>query len=528
MPASSSRVRVSKLEVTLPNGTSLLTNINLVVSPGEIVVLVGGSGSGKSTLSRALFEPEALEADGFTLRHEALDLDRDELGLVPQRGALFDHLTVGENLNLARRANRNGSVASAAEWLEAVSLDGSLADAATGELSGGQAQRIAVARALAAGRRILFLDEPSAGLDPARVRELARVIKEQVDHHEIAAIVVTHDIALAGGIGDRILFLDPESGGLVRLFDDEWPGPLESGSIPPELRGQWLSRLENEIVDRIDGAAIRESDDERTPSRSRSASIVRAFARQLARPFAIAAAALAALIPQLVSHPRDFAKVAGRIAKQTLLRPLPFYAVVAALIGYTVLFVISKVGGAGVRPDALIRQIGGSYVLALAPPLSAILFVAASGAASNAWLGSLTLTRQVTALRALGIKPAMYLWAPTWLVVGLAYLVVAGLFCASMIAGGWLLATQSGVENAFELLTGDLIDPRPERKAHLARALVLFWIYAWGIASDVVAKGTDRKRSSDSVTKSMTGSVVACTLWVVGWELVTAIWLFRG
>ena len=100
---------------------------------------------------------------------------------------------------------------------------------------------------------------------------------------------------------------------------------------------------------------------------------------------------------------------------QTLLRPLPFYAIVSTLIGYTVLFVISKVGGAGVRPDALLRQIGGSYVVALAPALSALLFVAASGSATNAWLGSMGLTKQTLALDALGVDRRSYLWAPAWL-----------------------------------------------------------------------------------------------------------------
>ena len=215
--------------------------------------------------------------------------------------------------------------------------------------------------------------------------------------------------------------------------------------------------------------------------------------------------------------------VMARTLRQTLLRPLLFYAVVSTLIGYTVLLVVSKVGGAGVRPDALLRQLGGSHVVALAPALSALLFVAASGSATNAWLGSMNLTKQTLALDALGVDHKSYLLAPAWLSVALAYLAVAALFALGMICGGLVVCESFGVPHAWELLTADLLDPRPERAVYAQRALFLVWMYAWGIASDVVAKGGAPKPDADAVTRAMTASVVACTLWVVGWELVSVL-----
>jgi len=185
--------------------------------------------------------------------------------------------------------------------------------------------------------------------------------------------------------------------------------------------------------------------------------------------------------------------------------------------------VISKVGGAGVRPDALIRQIGGAYVVALAPALTAILFVAASGSATNAWLGSMGLTRQTLALDALGVDSRAYLWAPAWVALGVAFLLTAVIFALGMIAGGLLVCRQYHVPHAWDLLTADLVDPRPERVRYALRAVFLVWIYAWGIASDVVAKGGAAKPEADAVTRGMTASVVACTLWVVAWELVTVL-----
>ncbi|HMG56354.1 MAG TPA: ABC transporter permease, partial [Kofleriaceae bacterium] len=244
-------------------------------------------------------------------------------------------------------------------------------------------------------------------------------------------------------------------------------------------------------------------------------------------PFRVAAIAATRAPGQLFGRPREFAVIARRVVAQTLIRPLPFYAIVATLIGYTVLLVISKVGGAGVRPDALVRQIGGSYVVALAPALSALLFVAASGSATNAWLGAMGLTRQTLALDALGVDRRAYLWAPAWLAIAACYLAVAGLFALGMIAGGLVVCRGYGVEHAWQLLTGDLLDPRPERVVYAARAGFLVWIYAWGIASDVIAKGGAAKPEADAVTRGMTASVVACTLWIVAWELATVVAVFR-
>lgn len=517
---------VRGLRVALPDGRVLIDDIDLEIAAGEVVVLLGGSGAGKSTFARVLFERDELDAAGFDVVAARLDLDRDQLGLVPQRGALFDHLDVRGNLELALR--QGDSKDDPASWLERVGLDRALAEPGTPvtKLSGGQAQRVAVARVLASRRKLLFLDEPSVGLDPHRVRVLARLIREQVKALGVSAIVVTHDVALAAGIADRLFLLSLENRKLEQLFADRWPGALEDAGHSAEERGRWLVELEAALVDHL------EDHGDRPPPRG--AAKPRGLAGRLGRtidpllaPFRVAALAAAKAPVQLVRHPRDFAIVARRVVMQTLLRPLPFYAIVSILIGYTVLFVVSKVGGAGVRPDALLRQIGGSHVIALAPALAALLFVAASGSATNAWLGSMGLTKQTLALDALGVDRRAYLWAPAWLATALAFLAVAALFALGMIGGGMLVCESYGIDNAWQLLTGDILDPRPERLRYAVRAAFLVWIYAWGIASDVVAKGGAPKPEADAVTRGMTASVVACTLWVVAWELVTVLVVFR-
>mgnify|MGYP000019293177 FL=1 len=519
------RLEVRGLRVELPDGRVLIDDLSLALAPGEVAVLLGGSGAGKSTFARVLFERAELDAAGFHVESEVVELDRGQLGLVPQRGALFDHLDVAGNIALALRY-AEAPEGDPATWLSRVGLGAEVArpGVPVGSLSGGQAQRVAVARVLASGRRLLFLDEPSVGLDPHRVRQLARLIRQQVEALGAAAIVVTHDVALAAGVADALYMLSLEDRKLTRLFLDTWPGPVERDGVDDATRGRWLLALEDALVDHL--ATHGDRPPPRRAARGRAlAHRVAELAQPVTRPFAVAAWALRHLPGQVVRRPRDSATIARRVSAQALLRPLLFYAIVSTLIGYTVLYVISRIGGAGVRPDALIRQIGGSYVIALAPALSAILFVAASGSATNAWLGSMALGRQTLALEALGIDQKAYLWAPAWLALGLAYLVIAALFALGMIVGGYLVCRSLGMPDAWALLTADLIDPRPERAIYAARAGLLVWMYAWGIAADVVAKGTAAKPDADAVTRGMTASVVACTLWVVALELATVVWV---
>ncbi|MCA9679338.1 MAG: ATP-binding cassette domain-containing protein, partial [Myxococcales bacterium] len=97
------RLSVRGLRVVLPDGRVVIDEMSLDVAPGEVVVLLGGSGAGKSTFARVLFERDELDRAGFDVVAGQVVMDHGQLGLVPQRGALFDHLDVRGNLELAMR-----------------------------------------------------------------------------------------------------------------------------------------------------------------------------------------------------------------------------------------------------------------------------------------------------------------------------------------------------------------------------------------------------------------------------------------
>src|SRR5688572_24358749 len=131
--AAPSALAVRGLRVALPDGRILIDGVDLSIGAGEVVVLLGGSGAGKSTFARVLFERDELDLAGFDVAAAQLALDRAQLGLVPQRGALFDHLDVRGNLELALRHAAPGgpdlgepAADDAAAWLARVGLDAGL------------------------------------------------------------------------------------------------------------------------------------------------------------------------------------------------------------------------------------------------------------------------------------------------------------------------------------------------------------------------------------------------------------------
>jgi osmoprotectant transport system ATP-binding protein len=203
--------------------THAVTDVSFAVSAGGLLVLVGGSGSGKTTTLKMI--NRLIEPTSGTVRIEGRDVSalaghelRRGIGYVFQRVGLFPHMTVEENVSVplsllgwdaARIRRRVGEV------LELVEIEPLLRHRRPAELSGGQQQRVGVARALSAEPRLMLLDEPFGGLDPLTRDRLQQSLLSIRDRLGLTAVFVTHDMAEALLLGDRIAVM--KEGRLVQM-----------------------------------------------------------------------------------------------------------------------------------------------------------------------------------------------------------------------------------------------------------------------------------------------------------------------
>ena len=204
----------------------VLSDINMTVDPGEVVVIIGASGAGKSTFLRSLNTLETITSGKIYVEDELFvhaengeivdSMDKEkhkalllEMGMVFQRFNLFPHKTAKENLMLAP-INVRGLSAEEAEkkalnLLKRVGLSDK-ADVYPSKLSGGQQQRVAIARALAMEPKLMLFDEPTSALDPELVGEVLNVMKDLASQG-MTMIVVTHEMGFAREVADRVVFM---------------------------------------------------------------------------------------------------------------------------------------------------------------------------------------------------------------------------------------------------------------------------------------------------------------------------------
>jgi len=198
-------------------GHAVLAGLTLEVRDGETMVIIGYSGTGKSVALKhivGLLRPDAGDVlvDGravSTLDREALNALRRDIGFVFQFAALFDSMTVAENvgLGLKRRDLAEEEISErVAEALALVDLTGS-GDRYPAELSGGMRKRVGIARAIALRPRYILYDEPTTGLDPVTSAVIDRLIVRTREHLGVTGVVVTHDMRSAYTVGDRIAML---------------------------------------------------------------------------------------------------------------------------------------------------------------------------------------------------------------------------------------------------------------------------------------------------------------------------------
>ncbi len=230
-------------------GKVLMENLDFEVRRGEVFVILGGSGCGKSSLLKhmiGLYQPMAGEIwfgpDNIvaTFGDERLRLYR-EFGVMYQSGALFGSMTILENVRLPLDEFTDLPM-EAKELIALTKLKLVAMEAAAGkmpaELSGGMQKRAAIARAMALDPAILFLDEPSAGLDPITSAGLDALIRDLSRNLGITFVVVTHELQSIMAIADRVIMLDGQSKGIIGTGK---PQDLKDHSPNPWVR-QFFNR----------------------------------------------------------------------------------------------------------------------------------------------------------------------------------------------------------------------------------------------------------------------------------------------
>ncbi|NCD20445.1 MAG: amino acid ABC transporter ATP-binding protein [Actinobacteria bacterium] len=195
----------------------VLKGIDLTIDRGEVVCVIGPSGSGKSTLLRSVNLLErptggSIHIEGIDILDPDVDLDaiRARIGMVFQQFNLFPHMTVLRNLTIAQEKVLGRKPAEsqkiARDMLERVGLSDKV-DAHPAQLSGGQMQRVAIARSLSMNPDMMLFDEPTSALDPELVGEVLAVMKD-LAQSGMTMMVVTHEMGFAREVGDRLIFMD--------------------------------------------------------------------------------------------------------------------------------------------------------------------------------------------------------------------------------------------------------------------------------------------------------------------------------
>lgn len=224
----------------------VLNGIDLTVTEGEVVCIIGPSGSGKSTLLRCLNKLEE-PTGGEIIIDDAVVTDkktninkvRENIGMVFQSFNLFSNFTVLENIMFApvelKKMTKAAAKTKAMELLSRVGL-ADKADAYPHQLSGGQQQRVAIARSLAMNPDIMLFDEPTSALDPEMVGEVLSVMKLLAEVG-FTMLVVTHEMSFARDVSDRVIFMDK---GIIA----EEGTPAEIFGAPKQQRTrEFLSRV---------------------------------------------------------------------------------------------------------------------------------------------------------------------------------------------------------------------------------------------------------------------------------------------
>jgi phospholipid/cholesterol/gamma-HCH transport system ATP-binding protein len=496
-------------------GRTLLSGVSLRIRRGEFVLLVGASGSGKSvTLSflTGLFRP----GSGVSATGAVAVLGRDPasgpppgVGVVFQDFALFDDWDALTNVRFAADHAAADSTASAAAPAELLGSFGLPLGAIPGRMSGGQKQRLAIARTLASRPRLVFYDEPTSGLDPALSASVAAELRRAHDRGGMTSVVVTHDVDALARVADRVLLLDPQALTLREIARERVDEALAA------LRG--FRAPEPTLAPR-------------PPFGRRFAAGGLALLEEIGAGTRALGEGLVRLVPR-PPRARWGLRFAAFYARLTVIgAALPFFALAGLVSGFVVAFFLFElVPYAGFTEPVLLEEITAAlgFVLfrVVAPGTTALLFAARAGAALAADFGRRRQSRQLDALRLTGAEPSRYLLGPA-LWAGLLGAPV--LFCvvwktAAFAAAVVFLAThpEHGSFSFTDRFTSLVGETRPWTR-HTGFAVGKTLAAAFGTVVVAWRAGLRPATDGAGVARGVTRAVVRAILWVLLVQLVFA------
>lgn len=465
-------------------GRLILDQVDLALTPGEIVVVVGPSGGGKSVLLDlilGLLTPDA----GQVTRPP-------EVGMVFQDGALFDDRTVAENLAFpARRLPKADQQAKVDAAAAAVGLAPGHLAARPSQLSGGLRKRAAIARTLVQAPPVVLYDEPTAGLDAAssaRVAEAVIAARDAVEGQ--AALVVTHDYPFAARVADRILYLDPGAHRLVPLL-----GPFPDRDVPA-------------IRDELEAFFAAEDPPASEPGTDRDGPLRRVIAatRDVLGAFA---------------HLKGLRWPSGKAVLQRLwdigVTSVPAVAVSGLVLGLVTALQIGQALGAAFGDlDPLPAMLGIVLCHHVGPLYTGLFLAGRVGARIASEVGIKTYLRQADALQTFGTSAEARWLSPLLVAALISFPLLALVLEAAGIAGGYLgyvvLLGQNTAGFHHTVLEDVAVLPV---LSGLGRAI------ACGFAVVLLAyhAGRGARRGSDAVGKATTRAVVAGLLGAIAVEL---------
>lgn len=194
-------------------GSHILRNVNLSAALGEVTVVLGRNGVGKTTLLKSLMGLVPIQSGSVRLEgadvsaHTPYQRARAGIGYVPQGREIFARLTVEDNLRMGL-ASQSGSTPIPSELFELFPVLKQMLGRRGGDLSGGQQQQLAIARALAAGPKLLILDEPTEGIQPNIIQDIGRVIRMLADRGNMAIVLVEQYYDFAQALADRYVIME--------------------------------------------------------------------------------------------------------------------------------------------------------------------------------------------------------------------------------------------------------------------------------------------------------------------------------